>query len=118
MSDLGEMVVETSEIAPGLVIDRRLRLPGIRKMEQRYGLKFHQFDHLIEKMESLDDMIHAVLILAQQHDPSVTQEKVEDALGRLQLPDLIEHLKNAMVDMLTVQSKNRVALAESATAAL
>lgn len=118
MSDLSEMIVETTEIAPGLVIERRLRLPGIRKMEERYGIKFHQFDHLVEKMESLDDMIHAALILAQQHNPAVTQEQVEAALSKYPVFELMDRLKDVMVDMLTVRSKNVIAPAESATAAL
>jgi hypothetical protein len=118
MANLGEMVEEKTEIAPGLVIDRRLKLPGIRMLEERYGLKFHQFDNITDKMESLDDMLHAVFVLAQQHDKNVTMKDIESALAIYDLPVLMEKLKGAMVDMLTVQLKNVAAPAESATATL
>lgn len=114
-SGLAQMAVETSEIVKGLVIDRRLKLSGIMKMEERFGLSFDQFNTLGEKVKSLRDMVDIVVILAQQHDKKISAERVKELLDSDDAVNVLRSITTAFTESLRVESKN-LSAPESATA--
>ena len=101
-----QMQIETVELVKGLIIDKRLKLSGIAKMEKRFGLPFSKFSKLSEKIETLQDMIDVVVILAQQHDKTTTVDKVKELLDSVTAVQALESMTKAFTDALAVESKN------------
>jgi hypothetical protein len=101
-----QMQVEKVEVVKGLTIDKRLKLSGIAKMEKRFSLPFSKFDQLSTKIETLQDMIDVILILAQQHDKTVTVEKVQELLDGVSAVDALKAMSDALVQSLAVDAKN------------
>lgn len=101
---LREMGNGTIEVVPGLVIDQRLKLSGIRKMEIRFGVPFHRFKEI--KIESVGDMVGIILILAQQRDAAITEAQVEAALDRVDVGTAMRRIDAAFSEALKVEAKN------------
>ena len=89
-----DLSVETIEIAPGLLIDNKIRVSAILYLEIKYDKSIGEIDFNSGRVR---DFVNLLVGLVLQHNPDMTEKDAERTIGQFdteQLQGLTNKLKN------------------------